>query len=62
MFSVSVLPLEIIGSVASLLAATIYKGNHDRKYKLRNIVSTEEIYTPLQVLQHIKWKFHICEN
>jgi hypothetical protein len=29
------------GSVASLLAATLYQGNHDRNHKLWNIVSTE---------------------
>jgi hypothetical protein len=29
------------GSVDSLLAATLYHGNHDRNQKLWNIVSTE---------------------
>jgi hypothetical protein len=29
-----------LGSVASLLAAALYKGNPDRKHKLWNIVST----------------------
>ena len=30
-----------IGSVASLLAATLYQGNPDRNHKLWNIVSTK---------------------
>ena len=30
-----------LGSVASLLASTLYQGDHDRNHKLWNIVSTE---------------------
>jgi hypothetical protein len=34
------LPKETIGSVASLVAATLYQGNPDRNHKLLNIVTT----------------------
>jgi hypothetical protein len=34
-------PRGILGSVASLLAATLYQGNPDMNQKLWNIVSTE---------------------
>ena len=33
----------ILGSVASLLAATLYQGNSDRNHKLWNIVSAESV-------------------
>ena len=33
--------LETLGSVASLLAATLYQGNRNSNHKLWNIVSTE---------------------
>ena len=33
--------LGTLGSVASLLEATLYQGNPDRNHKLWNIVSTE---------------------
>jgi hypothetical protein len=36
----STLPRGIIGSVASLLAATLYQGNHDRNHNFLNIVPT----------------------
>ena len=39
-----------LGSVASLLAATLYQGNPDRNYKLWNIVSTERYILHIQVL------------
>jgi hypothetical protein len=39
-----------LGSVASLLAATLYQGNPDRNYKLWNIVSTERYILHTQVL------------
>ena len=49
-----------IGSVDSLLAATLYQGNPDRNHKLWNIVSTE-IYTPYAgaagMLLHMNEKF-----
>jgi hypothetical protein len=35
------LPKGTLGSVASLLAATLYQGNIDRNHKLWNIVSSE---------------------
>jgi hypothetical protein len=34
------LPRGTLGSVASLLAATLYQGNPDRNHKLSNIVSS----------------------
>jgi hypothetical protein len=37
----STLPRGTLGSVASLLAATLYQGNPDRNHKLWNIVSAE---------------------
>jgi hypothetical protein len=37
----STLPKGNLGSVASLLAATLYQGNPDRNHKLWNIVSSE---------------------
>jgi hypothetical protein len=37
----STLPKGTIGSVASLLAITLYQGNTDRNHKLWNIVSSE---------------------
>jgi hypothetical protein len=39
-----------LGSVASLLAATIYRGNPDRNKKLWNIVSSERYILHMQVL------------
>ena len=56
----STLPRGTLGSVASLLAATIYQGNPIRNHKLWNIVSTER-YTPCAsaagMLLHINGKF-----
>jgi hypothetical protein len=37
----STLPKGTVGSVASLLAATLYQGNPDKNHKLWNIVSSE---------------------
>jgi hypothetical protein len=39
-----------LGSVASLLAATLYQDNPDRNHKLWNIVSTERDILLMQVL------------
>jgi hypothetical protein len=36
--------------VASLLAATLYQGNHERNHKLWNIISAEECMLHMQVL------------
>jgi hypothetical protein len=36
-------PLEILGAAASVLAATVYQGGHDRNHKLWNIGSTDNI-------------------
>ena len=61
----STLPKGTLGSVTSLLAATLYQGNLDRNHKLWNIVSSHflEIYTPYAgaagMLLHIKWKVEI---
>ena len=46
----STLPKGTLGSVASLLAATLYQGNPDRNYKLWNIVSSERYIFHMQVL------------
>ena len=57
----STLPKGTLGSVASLLAATLYQGNPDKNHKLWNIVIIWEIYTPYAgaagILQHIHGKF-----
>jgi hypothetical protein len=51
-----------LGSVASLLAAALYKGNPDRNHKLWNIVSTEKYILHMQVLLECcytyEWKVH----
>ena len=39
----STLQLGTLGSIASLLAATLYQGNHNRNHKLWNIGSTVAI-------------------
>jgi hypothetical protein len=41
---------EPFGSVASLLAATLYQRNPDMNHKLWNIVSTERDILHMQVL------------
>jgi len=46
----STYPRGTLGSVASLLAATLYQGNPDRNHKLSNIVLTERYILHLQVL------------
>jgi hypothetical protein len=46
----SSLPTGTLGSVASLLAATLYKGNPDRNHKFWNIVSSERYKLHMQVL------------
>ena len=46
----STLPKGTLGSIASLLAATLYQGNPDRNYKLWNIVSSERYILHMQVL------------
>jgi hypothetical protein len=46
----STLPNGTLGSVASLLAATLYQGNPDRNHKLWNIVSSERYILHMQVL------------
>ena len=38
----STLPSGTLGSVASLLAATLYQGNPDRNHKLWNITHTKK--------------------
>jgi hypothetical protein len=46
----STLPKGTLGSVASLLAATLYQGNPDGNHKLWNIVSSERNILHMQVL------------
>jgi len=46
----SILPKGTLGSLASLLAATLYQGNPDRNHKLWNIVSSERYKLHMQVL------------
>ena len=46
----STLPKGTLGSVASLLAATLHQGNRDRNHKLWIIVSTERYILHMQVL------------
>jgi hypothetical protein len=46
----STLPKGTIGSLASLLAPTLYQGNPDRNHKLWNIVSSERCILHMQVL------------
>jgi hypothetical protein len=58
---ISTLPRGTIGSVASLLAATLYQGNPDRNHKLWNIVSTD-IYSICRCCWNVvtyKWEVHI---
>jgi hypothetical protein len=45
----STLPKGTLGSVASLLAATLYQGHPDRNHKLWNIVSSERDIFHIQV-------------
>jgi hypothetical protein len=47
---ISTLPKGTLGSVVSLLAATLYQGNPDRNHKLGNIVSSERYILHMQVL------------
>jgi hypothetical protein len=46
----STLPRGTLGSVASLLAATLYQGIPDRNHKLWNIVAIERYILHMQVL------------
>ena len=43
-------PRRTLGSVDSLLAATLHQGNPDRNHKLWNIVSIERCILQMQVL------------
>jgi hypothetical protein len=55
---ISTLPKGTLGSVTSLLAATLYQGNPGRNHKLWNIVSSERYILHMQVLLlHINGKF-----
>ena len=45
----SILPKGTLGSVASLLAATVYQGNPDWNHKLWNIESSERYILHMQV-------------
>ena len=48
----STLPKGTIGSVVSLLAATLYQGNHDRSHNLWNFGSTERYTNVLETVLH----------
>jgi hypothetical protein len=48
-------PLGTLGSVAFLLAATLYQGNPDRYHKHWNIASTERYILHMQVLLECYW-------
>jgi hypothetical protein len=50
-FKVMTLTMWTLGSVVSLLAATLYQGNPDSNHKLWNIASTERYILHMQVLQ-----------
>jgi hypothetical protein len=47
---ISTLPKGALGSVAILLAATLYQGNPDRNQKLWNTISSERYILHMQVL------------
>jgi hypothetical protein len=53
----SILPKRTLGSVASLLSATLYQGNADMNHTLWNIVSSERYIHHMQVLLV---KHHYC--
>ena len=57
----STLPRGTLGSVASLLAATLYQGNPDRNHKFWNVVSSERYILHMQdaggMLLHINGMF-----
>jgi hypothetical protein len=57
----STLPKGTLGSVASLLPATLYQGNHDSNHKLLNMVSSERYIhaAAAGMLLHINGKFTI---
>jgi hypothetical protein len=58
----STYPRGTNGSVAPLLAATLYQQNPDRNHKLWNIVSIERYILHLQVLlEHINRKFTMAQ-
>jgi hypothetical protein len=59
---ISTEPLGTLGSLASLLAATLYKGNHDRNHKLWDILyQLRDIYSICRCCLNVakyKWKVH----
>ena len=57
----STLPKGTLGSVASLLAATLYQGNPDRNHKLWNIVSSER-YTPYAIKAMFSTYLHATKS
>jgi hypothetical protein len=58
----STLPKGTLGSVAFLLAATLYQRNPDRNHKLWNIVSSERDILHMQVLEQKRgFQFSHCE-
>ena len=51
----STLPNGTLGSVDSLLAATLYQGNPDRNHKLWNIVSSERDIFHMQEIRQLSY-------
>ena len=58
----STFPIGTIGPVASLLAATLYQGNHDRNHMLWNIGSTKSDILYMQALLECCFNVHINGN
>ena len=57
----STLPKRTLGSVASLLTATLYQGSPDKNHKLWNIVSLRDIYSIYRRCWNVatyNWKAH----
>ena len=51
----STLPKGTIGSVASLLAATLYQRNPDRNHKVWNIISSERFILHMEVKSSLEY-------
>jgi hypothetical protein len=61
----STYPIGTLGSVASLLAATLYQGNPEKNLKLRNIESTDRYILHMQVIPaccYILMEWSQCGN
>jgi hypothetical protein len=61
----STLPKGTLGSVASLLASTLYQGNPDRNHKLNNIfvLNNKPIITlSIKIAIFIRFKYKLWRN